>query len=155
MTAFEARDLDKDELIATGDTYESCKHSAVNNAHGKAFQINSVPATEVDPHGKNAHTPGAKLDSGKIRPNLILSHMPRALMAVAEIGTFGANKYTDGGWLSVPNGFDRYTAAMDRHRLKEALESSDPDSGLLHQAHLAWNALARLELLLREKEGKS
>jgi hypothetical protein len=28
----------------------------------------------------------------------------------------------------------------------------DPDSGLLHAAHTAWGALARLELILREKE---
>jgi hypothetical protein len=29
--------------------------------------------------------------------------------------------------------------------------SPDPDSGLAHAAHLAWNALARLELMLAEK----
>lgn len=106
---------------------------------------------EKDPLGLSAHSAGAKLDAGKVRPDLILSGMPRALLAVAEIGTFGANKYSEDGWLSVPNGIKRYTAAMDRHRLKESIEPTDPDSELAHAAHLAWNALARLELMLRDK----
>lgn len=106
---------------------------------------------EIDPHGTSQHAPGAKLDAGKVRPSLIFNDMPRALLAVAEVGTFGANKYSDGGWQHVPNGINRYTDAMDRHRLKEFTEGShDKDSELLHAAHLAWNALARLELLLRK-----
>jgi len=108
---------------------------------------------EADPSGKAPNEPGAKLDQGKVRPSLILNAMPRALLAVAEVGTFGANKYSAGGWLSVPNGEERYTDAMDRHRLKEGCEGLyDLESGLLHAAHLAWNALARLELQLREYE---
>lgn len=108
---------------------------------------------EHDPNGVGQHQAGAKLDAGKIRPDLILSGMPRALLAVAQVATFGAAKYTEDGWQSVPDGIKRYTAAMDRHRLKEQVESVDADSGLAHQAHLAWNALARLELMLREAEG--
>lgn len=114
-----------------------------------------MPKRETDPTGREASTPGAKLDAGKVRPDLILSGMPRALLAVAEVGAFGANKYTENGWMSVPDGAKRYTAAMDRHRLKETLEDVDGDSGLLHQAHLAWNALARLELALIELEEKN
>jgi hypothetical protein len=106
---------------------------------------------ETDPSGLSANTAGAKLDAGKVRPDLILSGMPRALLAVSDVGTLGANKYSENGWLSVPDGIKRYTAAMDRHRLKESIEPTDPDSELLHAAHLAWNALARLELMLRDK----
>jgi hypothetical protein len=79
----------------------------------------------------------------------------KALTAVAEIGTFGARKYTRGGWQYVEGGRDRYTAALLRHLLKENYESTDPDSGLLHAAHAAWNALARLDLILREEENKN
>lgn len=115
--------------------------------------ITSGAIKEADPHGVAQHTPGAKLDAGKVRPSLIFNDMPRALLAVAEVGTFGANKYSDGGWQYVLGGINRYTDAMDRHRLKEFTEGShDKDSELLHAAHLAWNALARLELMLREKE---
>lgn len=109
---------------------------------------------ERDPHGADAHSPGAKLDAGKADSSLLLS-FGRALNAVAEIGTFGAKKYTRDGWESVPEGFIRYTAAMMRHLLKEKYEEDDPDSGLLHAAHAAWNALARLELMLREPKAPS
>jgi hypothetical protein len=39
-----------------------------------------------------------------------------------------------------------------RHWLLEPDEERDKDSKLSHQAHLAWNALARLQYLLEEKE---
>lgn len=108
---------------------------------------------EADPYGKTPSDAGAKLDAGKIRPSLIFNAMPRALQAVAEVGTYGANKYSPDGWLEVPNGVERYTDAMDRHRLKEGVEGlHDVDSGLLHAAQIAWNALARLELMLRQTE---
>ena len=108
--------------------------------------------TELDPNGLDAHAPGAKLDAGKPRVALILNDMPRALLAVAEVATYGAKKYSEGGWLHVENGVSRYTDAMDRHRLKEGIEPTDADTDLLHAAHGAWNALARLELMLRGKE---
>ena len=115
-------------------------------------RIHRVPVNEIDPQGLKAGDPGAKFDAGKVRPSLILNDMPRAMLAVAEIGTYGAQKYSEGGWKHVDAGIARYTDAMDRHRLKEGLESHDPDSELLHAAHLAWNALARLELILKEQE---
>jgi hypothetical protein len=40
---------------------------------------------------------------------------------------------------------------MMRHLLQEPYTVRDEDSGLLHAAQVAWNALARLELKLREK----
>ncbi len=111
--------------------------------------------TDLDPTGRSAHEAGAKLDGGKVRASLVLGDFARALRAVAQVGTFGARKYTARGWLTVPNGVERYTDAMLRHWLADAAgESYDPDSELHHAAHLAWNALARLELLLRELEGR-
>ena len=110
---------------------------------------------EKDPNGNHPKTPGAKCDAGKLRFGLVLGDFCRALSAVASVGTFGANKYTDHGWLSVPNGPDRYTDALLRHHFKHfSGEFKDQDSGLLHLAHRAWNDLAILELYLREQEGK-
>lgn len=109
---------------------------------------------EQDPHGKNPGEPGAKLDAGKapLRRGA-LEYFPRALMAVAEVSAFGASKYAWNGWETVPDGVNRYGDAGARHIAKERLEGPhDSDSGLLHAAHEAWNALARLELILREKE---
>lgn len=112
--------------------------------------------TESDPNGFHANTPGAKLDAGKVRPALVLGGHARALLEVAKVGTGGAIKYTDDGWMHVPNGIKRYDDAMLRHWLKEkAGEECDADTGLLHAAHLAWNALSRLDLLIREKEKKN
>lgn len=108
---------------------------------------------ESDPHGKPANTPGAKLDAGKTRTGLVLHGFARALNAVAEVGTYGAEKYTPNGWIEVPDGQARYTDAMYRHLMREAAgECADPDTGLAHAAHAAWNALARLDLMIREKE---
>lgn len=108
---------------------------------------------ESDPLGILAHEPGAKLDAGKNRLGLVIHGFARSLQAVGGVGTYGANKYSDDGWVSVPNGEARYTDALYRHLLDEAAgEEFDPDSKLLHAAHAAWNALARLDLMLRRKE---
>lgn len=91
---------------------------------------------------------GVKYDAGKIRAGLVLGDFSRALEVVARVGTDGAAKYSDSGWLEVAQ--ERYTDAMLRHWLLEAQgHSRDPESGSLHAAHVAWNALARLELQLR------
>jgi hypothetical protein len=106
--------------------------------------------SEKTPDGLDQHAPGAKVDAGKNRLSLVLEAFSRSLWAVGEVGTFGANKYTDNGWLEVEHAHERYTDAMYRHLMKEAMgEDIDLDSELLHAAHTAWNALARLELFLR------
>jgi hypothetical protein len=110
--------------------------------------------SESDPTGLSPHQPGAKLDSGK-SPVFrgVVDYFPRALQAVALVSLFGATKYTWKGWESVPEGVERYSDAMVRHMIAEAMEGPvTPDSGLLHAAHTAWNALAVLELKLRERK---
>lgn len=108
---------------------------------------------EKDPNGLDQHQPGAKLDDGKNRLGLVLGGFSKALQEVGKVGTYGANKYTDNGWKSVPNGVERYTDAMYRHLLNEAIgERFDKDTGLLHAAHTAWNALAKLDLMLRKSD---
>jgi hypothetical protein len=107
---------------------------------------------ERDPSGKDQHEPGAKVDAGKPRVSMVLNAFPRALWDIACVGSFGAQKYTDGGWQTVPNALERYEDAGYRHKLYRAAgEEIDPDSKLLHLSHEAWNALAVLELYLREK----
>lgn len=111
---------------------------------------------EKDPTGRNPHAPGAKLDAGKVRPGLVLGGFARALWAVSCVGTYGAVKYTEDGWISVPNGQARYDDAGMRHWLKEKMgEAVDPDTELDHAAHAAWNALSRLDLMIRERESKA
>jgi hypothetical protein len=106
--------------------------------------------SETDPTGRQPGEAGAKLDAGKTKAG-VLGDFSLALLAVADVGTFGAEKYSRGGWQEVPNGIERYTDALWRHLLNERHGDNDDDSGLLHAAHMAWNALARLELILRGK----
>ncbi len=116
---------------------------------------------EKDPNGLDVHDAGAKSDSGKADCGL-LGFFGRSLYAVSEVGTAGAKKYSRGGFLSVEDGFNRYTAAMLRHYFKEGREEYDTDPELqkyldepcLHAAQVAWNALARLEMMLIDKENK-
>jgi hypothetical protein len=110
------------------------------------------PMNEHDPNGIPQHEPGAKLDGGKPRAGLVLKSFSRALAAVSEVGTYGAQKYTPNGWKWVADGVPRYTDAMVRHFLEEAITDLDDESGLPHSFHVAWNALARLELMLRHRE---
>jgi len=130
------------------------KRSATTKAPSRRTAIRmTCRKAEADPYGKDQHEAGAKLDAGKVRLGLVLSGFPRALKAVGAVGTYGAAKYTDNGWKEVPDGAARYTDALYRHMMDEAAgERNDLESNILHSAHAAWNALARLELYLLEQE---
>ncbi len=110
------------------------------------------------------HTSGAKLDSGKVDMSL-LEFLPRAITEVCRVMTYGKTKYTRGGFLDVPKGVERYSAAMLRHYFaaqEEGPYDQDPwydtpkglefKNKILHDAQVATNALFRLELLLREEK---
>ncbi|MGL5061726.1 MAG: dATP/dGTP diphosphohydrolase domain-containing protein [Microcoleus sp.] len=103
---------------------------------------------DKDPNNLDQHQSGAKLDAGKIRAGLTLKGFSNALKAVGEVGTYGAEKYIPNGWVSVPNGIERYEDALFRHLLSEGI---DEESGLEHLAHAVWNALAVLELTIRAR----
>lgn len=105
---------------------------------------------ETDPHGLDQHAPGAKLDAGKLRAWLCIAGFSNALVAVADVTTKGAAKYTPNGWAKVANGSERYMDAFGRHMLALGRgESLDLDTGCLHKAQMIWNLLASLELDLR------
>ena len=136
-------------ISCTNDAVEGAVFCYFCGTMNNSYKVNA----EKDPLGKSPHSPGAKLDSGKVQPALIIEGMARALWAVSEIATFGATKYTEGGWVEVPEGEKRYANAQYRHILKKAMgETIDPDSEKLHLAHEAWNALAKLDLYLRNQE---
>jgi len=72
------------------------------------------------------------------------------LKGVVDIGTRGASKYSDDGWMHVPNGVERYRDALGRHTLDlfEG-EVNDRQWGTPHAHHMAWNALAWATLHMR------
>jgi len=111
---------------------------------------------EADPNGLTPQTPGAKLDAGKVDVlRGAVLYFPEALKAVAHVSELGAAKYAWMGWRSVPDGINRYGAALLRHLMYDAFATDSGPGGLgddvLHQAQTAWNALARLELILAAK----
>lgn len=130
-----------------------CPTGAVPSIHERMAKEVMTKAAEKDPTGRDPHDGGAKLDAGKVEMTLITQGMARALRAVAEVATFGATKYSRGGWVEVADGFRRYNDAQGRHENDRARgETHCPDSGKLHLSHEAWNALAKLDLYLREQE---
>jgi len=138
----------------SGDGYES-ESTLPRRRHSEEVPT-PLPEddTERDPTGKTPNEPGAKLDAGKPMAGL-LEDFSLALMAVAEVATFGAKKYSRCGWRQVEDGIHRYRDAGWRHRLKGRYEELDSDSGLLHKSHEAWNTLAELELILLEKRNQN
>lgn len=99
------------------------------------------------------HAPGAKDDKGKPMAGVLLD-FSRALQTVVDVGTYGAKKYTRTSWATVPEGSQRYLDAMMRHLLAMDVDPDglDKETGLPHLAHVAWNALAVLELQARRKQ---
>lgn len=93
-----------------------------------------------------------KFDGGKILAGIPFQDFPLALKAVAEVGTFGAKKYSRSSWKTVDNAMVRYTDAKFRHILEGEIDERDHESGLLHKAHEAWNALATLQLYIEQME---
>jgi Domain of unknown function (DUF5664) len=119
--------------------------------------LEKTPGTkvELDPTGRSPNEPGAKVDQGKVRTWLMMSGFANALEEVARVTTKGAEKYTPGGWATVPNGADRYMEAFARHMISlgkgEEYDLGEGGTGCLHKAQAIWNLLASLELELRAK----
>lgn len=101
---------------------------------------------------------GVKNDDKKLPIAIVIQkQFPRALQAITQCSQFGHEKYkhVDEDWLNyqrLENAKLRYDNAMIRHFLEEGWEDTkfDKDSNLPHIYHTAWNALARLELYLKE-----
>lgn len=94
---------------------------------------------------------GIKFDGGKLRLAEMMQDFRLPLSAICRVWEFGADKYEKSNWKKVDNAIDRYTNAMLRHLLEEEAKPFDDESELLHAAHVAWNALARLHFIMHEK----
>lgn len=86
----------------------------------------------------------------------VLAQFPRAMACIATIGAYGANRYSSDNWRNVRDGVSRYTNALARHLVSEGSgEVLDPDARFPHAWSVAWNSLARLELMEIEREKNS
>jgi len=81
---------------------------------------------------------GMKFDGEKIKTELLYKDFVEQLEEIAGVLTFGANKYAPRSWQTVPNGFERYYAALIRHtNARNKGELIDPESGRSHLSHAA------------------
>jgi len=99
-------------------------------------------AVKFNPPVKKA--PGMKLDSGKVRMDLVWLGAPQAIDGLAKVLTWAVEvkHYEPHSWQNVPDAVTRYTAALLRHQLAIARgETHDPESGLPHADHVLANAL--------------
>lgn len=77
--------------------------------------------------------------------------LPLPLMEeVVRVYTAGSEKYGPDNWQRLENGYERYEAALLRH-LNEAQKGNmiDADTGCLHIAQVAWNAIAMLHFVMK------
>lgn len=93
---------------------------------------------------------GIKYDDGKPRLGEMIIDFKEPLTELCKVWEYGANKYSKSNWKEVDNGLERYTNAMIRHLLAEEDTLCDRESELLHAAHIAFNALARLYFILQK-----
>lgn len=121
-----------DQYIGTGD-YEEVP------------SIVPAPVFDSSPAGRK---------NEKVRTDLVIMSMPRALLGVAKLMTWAQSKgYKLDDWLLVPDAERAYTGAAFRHQMEvHKGVPTDPESGLHHYIHEAWNVLAKLEIKLRELE---
>lgn len=86
----------------------------------------------------------------------VFEEFPRAMLEVAKITAFGAKKHAPRGWqtFTPKYGIRYHLGKVGRHILKRELEGeiNHEDGGNLHMAAVAWNALAALENVLKQRE---
>ena len=95
---------------------------------------------------------GIKYDSEKPKMNLL---PPKAIVEVAKVLTFGAQKYDAENWRKLDDLQNRYTAGALRHIFAHMDgEKLDPETGLSHMAHALCCLLFKLEIELEDGESK-
>lgn len=74
---------------------------------------------------------------------------------IVKVYTAGADKYGPNKWQGLSDGYNRYKGAMLRHLMEyEKGNIVDEETGCLHLAAVAWNAIAMLYCSKQAKESK-
>lgn len=134
--------------------HTGCSRSTMTmSAYCTLHQFDAAPVRASNETGAEFNPSEATRKEGKIRMDLVMTGFPKALLAMGECMTWALSKgYNVDDWHNVPDPVRAYTGAMMRHLLKEmGGETHDDESKLLHAVHTAWNAMARLEMILRGK----
>lgn len=74
------------------------------------------------------------------------------LEEVVKVYTAGAKKYGPNQWQNLQDGYQRYKGAMLRHLAEvEKGNAIDEETGCMHCAQVAWNAIAMLHFKMKEE----
>lgn len=153
---------DKLNMVAYKDNLSDAKRLAdeLSDIYKTTFKImlDEDPITgcrELHKVGKvedESASEGKKYDSNKPMTGTVLRVFPQAMNAIGACIRFGTTKYPDpNNWKKNTNALVRYNDSLVRHLTKHFLgKELDEETGLPHLAHVAWNALAILELYLME-----
>lgn len=158
LTAFfKKTEVTQEELKAYHDLFEMYMSVDKKMTIQEAIDILDPPddsseKKEIEGYDLTDDGTGKKYDNGKPMAGTLTDVFSRALMAVGACIEYGTHKYPDPkNWQLVDNGIKRYRDAMIRHLLKyNAGIDKDEETKLPHLAHMAWNALAILELYMQE-----
>lgn len=72
---------------------------------------------------------------------------------IVKVYTAGAEKYGENRWQNLPDGYNRYKAAMFRHLIEfEKGNEFDDETGCRHLAQVCWNAIAMLHSSMKSSE---
>ena len=95
-----------------------------------------------------------KDDKNKLSWHLLMKYFVNELTQLVRVLEFGARKYGETNYKTVPNFEDRYLSALYRHLNAATADpySRDPDTGLSHYAHVVANALFLLQRINEENE---
>lgn len=153
----ESPEHDRYEYYCNGINITNCKwlrvdpipHCGIDSARSCTLECSHYESFVAE---QSKSSEGIKYDSGKPRLGEMVIDFRKPLVEVAKVWAFGADKYAKSNWQKVENGQDRYTNAMLRHLVAEAESETDKESELLHAAHVAWNALARLHFIMTERD---
>lgn len=75
---------------------------------------------------------------------------------IVKVYTAGAKKYAPNNWMHLENGYERYKAALFRHICEfERGNWRDADTGCIHLAQVAWNAIAMLHIEMEKRKGNN
>lgn len=105
--------------------------------------------------GRQQDDIGIKHNENKPQLSLLFKQFPKALEAIVKCSEYGHEKYKNDdldylNFKRVKGGSKSYADAGLRHRTFTE-KTLDEDSGLPHAWHIAWNALAELQLILENK----
>lgn len=130
---------------AKGEGSEVVANAIIYNKDGLAdLMVDEAKESQIEPDSvKN------DFQDNKLRWDLLPL---KEIEDIVRVYHAGAKKYGPNRWQNLEDGFQRYKAAALRHLLEyEKGERVDADTGCLHLAQFAWNAIAMLYL---DKHGK-